>query len=400
MDTNAMVKRISKEGFELVSALHTPDKQNLMLTSKLVRCQKGDTFLAAIGAENPKDEQIHAVVDAVHWCLRETEPPKSLRIVFGRRNQAAEMEEVVSAAALMLESLTPPLEVRVEVDFEPRPASFRPFNLPDKWRTYLYRRDGQHPPQVAKRLMEMVGDDAFRWYRNLSNQSWSGRVDGLQVCTINQNAVQGKINVGKSGPNGNGKAREIFSEINQGRFEFFNEGNLPQAAAFIRELIADRQSGRLAEVQKEHLLESRVLNGAVAVRVKDGALKPVNHQYPFQFPTKWAPSARGARYLDVLMHREKTPYAVELKEPNGSSVGQNYRHAISQALLYREFIRRTPQLKDWFTQRDLDSEKCRAVVAFPEMDQSNSKHQRILQHHKAVGSAFGVEVVELDVKPN
>jgi len=116
-------------------------------------------------------------------------------------------------------------------------------------------------------------------------------------------------------------------------------------------------------------------------------------EYPFQLPTLWAPQGR-ARFLDALMHSEKVPWAVEIKEPKGSSVGEDYRHAITQAVLYREFIRRAKELHSWFERQSLDASQCRAAIAFPKME-SNQKQQELLRHHQEVARAFGVEVIEI-----
>ena len=58
-----------------------------------------------------------------------------------------------------------------------------------------------------------------------------------------------------------------------------------------------------------------------------------------QFPTKWGPGGKS-RYLDALLRDGSTPWAIEMKVQGGAGVGQYYRHAVAQAVLYREFIRR------------------------------------------------------------
>jgi len=95
------------------------------------------------------------------------------------------------------------------------------------------------------------------------------------------------------------------------------------------------------------------------------------------------------------MHLGDVPYVVELKEPSGSRVGQGYRHAITQAVLYREFIRRADTIHHWFTNKGLDPCKCRAIVAFPELPKSHKKKQMLLRQHETLGKAFGIEIVEI-----
>jgi len=72
----------------------------------------------------------------------------------------------------------------------------------------------------------------------------------------------------------------------------------------------------------------------------------------------------GTKILDALMRLGDTPYVVELKETSGSRLGQYYRHAITQAVLYREFVRRAEKIHSWFINKKLDPYKTRAVVAF------------------------------------
>ena len=142
-----------------------------------------------------------------------------------------------------------------------------------------------------------------------------------------------------------------------------------------------------------------MLRGAEEVKVESGVLETVSRQYPFQFPTLWAPGGK-ARYLDALMRSGNVPWAVELKEPKGSSMGQGYRHAVTQAVLYREFIIRAEDVHPWFNSLSLNAELCKAAVAFPKMEAYDNprKHQRLrmlFQQHQKVAGAFGVEIVEL-----
>jgi hypothetical protein len=345
-----------------------------------------------MGSDKSKDDQIHSVVDAVHWAVQAKKPCTKLRIVLGHREDNSHMGEVLHAVALLIESLAIPINIQVEVDFKPRPVRAELFKFPENWLEFLAHRDEQQPPDLAIHLTDRVNDDSFRWYRNLSNKRWSGRVEGLQVCTISDNAKEGVINVGTDGKNGIGKAREVFLQINNNSINHFDSDNLEAAAALIKELAESRRNGDLRNYLREHLLESRVLRGAVDVQSEDGLLKTVFEQYPFQLPTLWAPQAKNPRYLDALMRLDRIPYAVELKEPNGSSPGQDYRHAITQVVLYREFIRRSPKLADWFEQKGLEAKLCKAVVAFPKIE---SQREKLLKQHKAVANAFDVEIVEL-----
>lgn len=69
-------------------------------------------------------------------------------------------------------------------------------------------------------------------------------------------------------------------------------------------------------------------------------------------------------------------------------IGQYYRYAIGQAVLYREFIRRAKWLQPWFLQRGLDPTNCQAAIAFP----AHPGDQRALQN---LAAQFAVRVLVL-----
>jgi hypothetical protein len=214
---------------------------------------------------------------------------------------------------------------------------------------------------------------------------------------MNLTGQKGELNVGRPGKYEDGLARREF--LNILKIENLEEGlfcrpQVEKVASVIRAIAKSRKNGALSKFQREHLLESLVLSGKVEIVSKEGILKPVCEDHPFQFPTLWAPFAQP-RFIDALMRLGNIPYVVELKEPSGSSRSQDYRHAITQAVLYREFVRRAEKIHTWFMNKELDPYKCRAVVAFPELPKSNRKSQTLLSQHTLVGNAFGVEIVEI-----
>ncbi|MBW2573510.1 MAG: hypothetical protein JRE61_14580, partial [Deltaproteobacteria bacterium] len=75
-------------------------------------------------------------------------------------------------------------------------------------------------------------------------------------------------------------------------------------------------------------------------------------------------------------------------------VGEQYRHAISQAVLYREFIRHTSQIHPWFNENGMRASKCKAAVAFPKVKKARQKKN--LAQYRAVGELFGVKFVEVN----
>ena len=226
----------------------------------------------------------------------------------------------------------------------------------------------------------------------VTGKYWSGRVGGLEVCKLDLAGQNGKLSVGRAGKYEDGQARKEFLAIIA--HENFNENPFPfsrpqidKVASIIRAIAKSRKNGALSEVQREHLLESQVLSEKVKIVVKEGALESVCKDHPFQFPTLWAPLA-SPRFVDALMRLGDIPYVVELKESSGTSLGQGYRHAITQAVLYREFVRRAKKVHPWFLKRGLDPGKCRAVVAFPELLKDDKKKQMLLRQHALVGERF------------
>jgi hypothetical protein len=116
-----------------------------------------------------------------------------------------------------------------------------------------------------------------------------------------------------------------------------------------------------------------------------------------QFPTLWG-TGGPARYLDALLHKGRTPWAIEMKvdiDGRGTGIGGYYRHAVSQAVLYREFIRAATPLHFWFQDQCLDANDCRAAVVVPDLTAESARrdHRADLQ---AICKLFDVELIEVD----
>lgn len=371
------------------------DTTQLMLTGKMIRCIDGDTLIAAVGSDKSKDDQINAIVDAVHWHIQTKGTKGELKIMFGKRNRSDSSSEVLNATAILLKNLKIPLSVNVTVDLQIEELKPKPYMDDRNWMELIKSRDNEIPPKLALKLSDLVGDDSFRWYRTVTANSWSGRVDGLQICTISSDGKGGILDVGKPGKGGKiGYPREVFLEIADGKEGPFDESRLHEIAAIINRAAVSRRSGRLRTSQREHLLESLVLRKKIPISSEKGVLAPMCETYPFQFPALWSPNG-PARFIDALMHIDETPYVVELKEPAGSSPGQGYRHAITQAVLYSEFVKNAAELHPWFLEKDIDPAICRAAIAFPRM-RPIPKHQMNLKQLKDAAKAFSVEVIEIE----
>ena len=83
-----------------------------------------------------------------------------------------------------------------------------------------------------------------------------------------------------------------------------------------------------------------------------------------------------------------------MKVEGGAGVGQYYRHAVAQAVLYREFIRKAEPLHPWFKARGLDRRGCQAAVVVPRL--TNPRHEQWRDHVTGLCEAFEVEFVEVD----
>lgn len=167
---------------------------------------------------------------------------------------------------------------------------------------------------------------------------------------------------------------------------------------FARRFLGERVDGARRPKQDEHALESRVLRGLVSLDLDDGSRLQLltgtadpHVNWGSQFPTRWGlPKASSARYLDALLRAGRTPWAVEIKVDGGGGTGKYYRHAVAQAVLYREFIRQATPLAPWFERHGLDQRECRAAVVVPEFGRPDDvKKQRLA----AVCRAFGVALI-------
>jgi hypothetical protein len=230
-------------------------------------------------------------------------------------------------------------------------------------------------PDLVTDLVNAVGLPDVRAYPQLTaGGEWSIRVEGLQVGRVLANGT-GWLDVGKLGKTGeHGPERSTWLEVSpRGRLPF-DTASLATAADKIREF-ATTWRARAGGEQNEHVLESRILRGAVDVIVDGRKLDLIRDDdgvvnWGSQFPTKWGPG-RPARYLDALLRDPvdpRVPWAIEMKVR--LSEGQYYRQAVAQAVLYRHFIRLAEPLHFWFRPYGLDATRCRAAVVVPEFRSS------------------------------
>lgn len=271
------------------------------------------------------------------------------------------------------------------------------------------------PPELLLDLVAKAGHPSFRAYPMLTQKGrWSLRLEGLEVGRFR--GGEGVLDVGKPGKF-DGVSAQRKAWLATGAPHALpvtsTEESINRAATVLREFanawLPQVQPGGGAEPkQDEHALESRILRGLVPIRTSDGArltlLRPPPHvhadgpdgvvNWGSQFPTRWGrTNASSARYLDALLRDGSRPWALEIKVEGSAGVGQYYRHAVVQAVLYRQFIRTATPLKEWFDRYELNQADCGAAVVVPELTptQKDPWDCRL----QAVCGAFDVDLIRV-----
>jgi len=390
VETQELIRFLKAQGHKI----YTSFDRLLGISSYYVGGLSNGTPLFAVGGERTKKTRIDVIVNAIHWCRKEHPAAENILVVLGSSSEARD-GEVLDAIATLHACYSGKPKAQVLVDFKSRTLKAPLFSQEgEKWLPPLKKRQNQALPARLRDLSRAVGEPNFRWYRSISDPRWSGRVEGLEVCTTKPDGSSGTLNVGKKGSTGKESSeRKTFKKIADSKAGNFE---LPKdqigVTKVIRDIARSRRDGDLAEAQPEHRLEARILRGDVKVIVDGGSLlDPAIPECPFQFPTYWASNGKP-RFLDALMRKGTTPWAVEIKVATGGQASY-YRHGVSQAVLYREFIRKAKALHPWFESIGLKASECRAAVVFPEM--RGPKRNRLLADLEATAEDFGVAIVPL-----
>lgn len=262
----------------------------------------------------------------------------------------------------------------------------------------LLRAVPEEPPGLVSALVKDAGRPEYRAYPMLSSRGrrWSIRFEGLQVAVCS--AKGGVLDVGKDRADGRiSHHRSRWIEIAGAApitLDLTTE-SIDRAVRVLREFAA--APAAVAGVQDEHALESRILRGVVPLSTptgerlelirKDGVVN-----WGSQFPTRWGATSRAARYLDGMLKVGRTPWALEMKVA-GASGERYYRHAVHQAVLYRDFIRGATPLSHWFDRFNLDQTACEAAVVVPEGGPDEA-----LERLRAVASELGVALMIVPVE--
>lgn len=393
------------------------------ISSKVVRgVYQGQRAVAVTGDSKT---QIGALVDLVDLHLNgdgtsqsKPLPPTEVNLLFARNPSSDEAEDALRTMAWTIaDSLTVHL-IQVGTDGDTSELAPEPCTFEDtqKYRFERYRglllAVGE-PPDLLRELVARVDHPSLRAYPMLTKSgTWSLRLEGLEVGTFR--GTHGSLDVGKPGKAG-GVSHQRTTWLNSAPETILvstAQESIDRAASVLRDFakvwLPEVLPGGSAEPKHdEHALESRILRGLVPIETAEGArltnLRPPPNvhadgtddlvNWGSQFPTRWGRThANSARYLDALLRDGSTPWALEIKVDGGAGPGQYYRHAVHQAVLYRQFIRTASPLKDWFDRYELNQAACRAAVVVPDFTPAQVQWEDRLTK---VCDAFDVDLIRV-----
>ncbi len=271
------------------------------------------------------------------------------------------------------------------------------------------------PPALLAQIIDKVGRPELRAYPQLTAKGqWSLRVEGVEAGRYAKGQLT--LTVGKDGSTDPvtgtrrmssprtkwQQATGLTSPLVINEDDDLTAG-VAALAAFAEAWLPPRNTLAAAAKQEEHALESRVLRGLVPLTPRGGGrlqlLDPGepggDHRgivnWGSQFPTRWGhDGGNSARYLDALLRDGDTPWALELKAAlPGSGLRAYYRHAVGQAVLYRQFIQTATPLRPWFDRYGLDQAKVRAGVVLPELTAGPAD---LADRQAALCRMFGLEL--------
>ena len=373
------------------------DRTGLHISSKVIRCVDFQGVPSVFLASGDDDAMRNAVVDGVHWGLHLSVQPGGAAVCVC---VPADTSDKVAHALATLAGAS--AAVRVDLVFydivsgcvvrSSRTAvlpCFASLRRTEDWAEQLSFRQ-TNVPAVGAALAGMLTRrvPAFRWYRNVTSGFWSGRVGGWQVCTLSD--AGGEIRFGQTD-----KERSATPPVGM--------DGLPALASWVEAFAAKRSDRNSYEGSRkhEHLLESAVWRGPSVVAVTvPGAMLPLEPVVPVSKPPLQVPalystaSEASARFVDAVMKDSTTPWVVELKVDSGGQ-GQYYRHAITQAVLYREFFRHATDMHGWFRDLGLEPTDFQGAVVFPRLKGTVEHRNQLLKQLRKTADCFGVAVVEL-----
>lgn len=362
--------------------------------SQLLRCTCSDRALAVVPSGEKRDRAVKLFGAALSWHLSNGWKGPLTFVL------AADVGGHWRKSLHAIQMLQPQdRDVDLQVDFKPVPDMCDVDLSSPSWVTAMLDVERRTFPPSAGWLAHCTrAIDAFAWYRAIVPTEWSGRLDGLEVCTLSLDGKKLTFKVGKPGSRGTDSgARSAFQKIaadheslfgalnSDGQLEL-GPGDEGRAADILRVLAA---SDIATKGSNEHRLEARVLRGEVILRTEGGPLNVVPEEYSFQFPTRWWPDG-PPRYVDVMAQQGPVPWVVELKVSR--SQGEYYRDGIVQAALYRQYVLRSAGLDPWFASKGMNRLECRAALVVPPLRGVRAAVLR--EDHRAVADLLGVTFIE------
>jgi hypothetical protein len=360
-------------------------------SSLLIRCGCGRHALAAAACGEKPGETAKLFGAALSW-YRASNLKEPLRFVVGK-DKGGHWEKAIFAIRTV--AATQP-NIEILADFRPTHAPKNLNLFEQSWLDAMLDEGRRILPVPADRIAAHPGLGNFRWYRSVTGDEWSGRIDGLQVCAMSKGGQRLTFSVGHQGKGEDSPARLAFKKLfrdnkDLGRLDsdehlVMTPVDEPRAIAILQRLA---KSDIAANGSAEHRFEAKVLDGRVTLKTNEGReLRPLRTGPPFQFPTRWWPNGR-ARYVDVFAHDEDVPWVIELKVEVGQ--GQYYRDGLVQVALYREFVRRSEGLDPWFKKMKLTRDLCKAALVIPPL--RGPDRENLLADHQSVARDLGVEVL-------
>lgn len=396
--------------------INAPANRSMGLSSEVLRFRWNGRPSVAVCPSVPGGERINLILSGLAWLIQQDALSSGLNAIVCTDAATGDPQwvEHLDALATQAAELAGLVEVQLFLlrpGGEPEPRGVGSFDpsadpRPPQWSDMLLAASSTPVDGVAADLVHLVNRPSLALYPKLgtgsSSTPWQIRLDGLDVGRVGTN--QGRLKLATSNLSNPGEPRETWrSVLGMDPFDF-TRSSPDDAVELVRMLIAawggDGTGAVLAHGRPEHALEAHVLSGRLQLITSDsGPLFPIapirdGAISGAQFPTIWGADGK-ARYLDALLKDEQArPWAIELKDQYaGGGHGSYLRHGISQAVLYRHFIRATSALDPWFQHLGLVRSDCQAAVAFPAA--APVARARVEQHRR-LAQFFDVDVMEFD----
>lgn len=355
------------------------------IPSALLRHREDGAYVVTVGGDCDAKDQVGSLVDGLAWVACDTPEPADLVLRIATAVDGRLTAGVLGA--LTSARMTYAGRVAIHIEAEVPGGGFVPADASSlaveddarlsTWKGYLESWYDTRPTGLARDILDHDRSDSLRLYPQLSlnpkKAGWSLRLDGLQVGSVQHD--KGWLRVGKALTKQ--KAVQAWAAVRPEGYgtEFLGPGDAAAASALLTRLADHLQfkGGLVDHGQSEHSLESAILRGEVEVNADGEALElPWQKEgrtqriaWGSQIPTLWWVGG-SARYLDALMKVGSTPWAVEMKvAAAGGGYGRYLRQGLTQAVLYRHFLRSAHQYDDWYGRLGLERRLCKAALVYP-----------------------------------